>query len=96
MLAVRGVALGDEAGEGEAERARTVSEGEARGLAVMGAWPKRKRGDTTPFSRAELEVAWRPDPSFIGPVGPPMLLWLNDRDKQEKWKNRYIPRKALP
>lgn len=27
-------------------------------------------------TRCELEALWRGDPAFIGPVAPPMILWL--------------------
>jgi len=37
----------------------------------------------------ELEALWRPDPAFIGPVGPPMVLWLRDREKQRVWCLRH-------
>jgi hypothetical protein len=51
-------------------------------------WPKRKRGDHSPFTQAELEAIWRPHPGFIGPVGPPMVLWLANREAQAKWRKR--------
>ena len=28
----------------------------------------------------ELEAMWRPRPDFIGPVAPPMWLWLHARE----------------
>ena len=33
----------------------------------------RERRLPTPV---ELEALWRPDPAFIGPVAPPMWLWV--------------------
>jgi hypothetical protein len=37
----------------------------------------------------ELEALWRLDPDFIGPVAPPMWLWLHDRKKQALWRARH-------
>lgn len=37
-------------------------------------------------TQAELEVFWRGDPSFIGPVGPPMMIWINDEEAQARWR----------
>ena len=54
----------------------------------MGEWPKRKRGDHSPPTEAELETLWRPTPAFIGPVGPPMVIWINDRDAQARWRQQ--------
>jgi hypothetical protein len=34
----------------------------------------------------ELEGLWRPHPAFVGPVAPPMVLWLRDRQRQEQWE----------
>jgi hypothetical protein len=34
----------------------------------------------------ELEELWRPSPEFVGPVGPPMWLWLKDADAQRAWE----------
>jgi hypothetical protein len=37
-------------------------------------------------------VLWRADaggPAFIGPVAPPMILWLHDREKQKLWCERH-------
>ena len=28
---------------------------------------------------------WRPSPGFIGPVAPPMWLWVKDRERQARW-----------
>jgi hypothetical protein len=39
-----------------------------------------------PRTEAELEALWRKDPGFIGPVAPPMWLWLKDEEKQERWE----------
>jgi hypothetical protein len=45
--------------------------------------------DKNPKPRpTDLEALWRPHPAFIGPVGPPMVLWLRSREKQEAWKKR--------
>lgn len=38
------------------------------------------------LTELELEAIWRKDPNFIGPVGPPMVLWLRDREKQAQWE----------
>jgi len=38
-----------------------------------------------PRTEAALEALWRKDPAFIGPVGPPMALWLRDRARQAAW-----------
>ena len=48
--------------------------------------PQAKRGDKTPWTDAELEAYWRPSPDFVGPVAPPMWLWLRDLEAQERWK----------
>ena len=41
------------------------------------------------FPTAEaLEALWRPDPAFIGPVAPPMIQWINDRDAQARWRKQ--------
>ena len=41
---------------------------------------------------AELDLFWRGigigGAEFIGPVGPPMELWLRDRDKQAAWREK--------
>lgn len=44
-------------------------------------WMKRARPTQT-----ELEALWRPRPEFIGPVAPPMWLWMHDREKQRAWR----------
>jgi hypothetical protein len=45
--------------------------------------PKRQKPMPTP---QELEALWRPYPSFIGPVAPPMVLFLRDRAAQAQWE----------
>jgi hypothetical protein len=45
-----------------------------------------RRRNARPLTPAELEAVWRPYPSFIGPVGPPMWLWVRDREKQRLWR----------
>lgn len=42
-----------------------------------------------PWTYAQLEAFWRGTPDFIGPVGPPMVLWLRDREKQKLWRKRH-------
>lgn len=44
---------------------------------------KRER---PPPTAAELEALWRKDPAFIGPVAPPMFLWINDEERQRLWR----------
>ena len=39
-------------------------------------WPQTPEG---------FDALWRPSPDFIGPVGPPMWLWIRDREKQAAW-----------
>ena len=34
----------------------------------------------------ELDLFWRGGPEFIGPVAPPMWLWMHDREKQRLWQ----------
>ena len=41
-------------------------------------------------TQAELEALWHPRPDFIGPVGPPMELWIRDREKQAAWRKQEI------
>ena len=45
--------------------------------------PKREKPSRT---REKLEALWRPHPDFIGPVAPPMELWLRNREKQAVWR----------
>ena len=37
-------------------------------------------------SPALLDELWRPAPVFIGPVGPPMVIWARDREAQREWR----------
>ena len=40
---------------------------------------------------AELDLLWRGiagGPEFIGPVAPPMWLWMHDRAKQAAWRKQ--------
>ena len=46
-------------------------------------WPDKKH----PWTAETLERLWRPSADFIGPVGPPMLLWLKDRQAQRQWRS---------
>ena len=39
-------------------------------------------------TQVELEALWRPSPEFIGPVGPPMELWIRDCAKQAAWRKQ--------
>lgn len=57
--------------------------------------PPRKR-ERPPSTEAELEAFWRKDPGFIGPVGPPMWLWLRDRERQEQWEIEMSLRPRTP
>jgi hypothetical protein len=34
----------------------------------------------------ELEALWRPHPAFVGPVAPPMWLWIRNRQAQASWR----------
>jgi hypothetical protein len=46
----------------------------------------RNKRDRHSRTLEELEALWRPHPDFIGPVGPPMLLFSRDRAAQEEWE----------
>jgi hypothetical protein len=50
--------------------------------------PKSKR-QRPRRTAAELEALWRKSSDFIGPVAPPMHLWLHDPEKQELWRERH-------
>jgi hypothetical protein len=42
-----------------------------------------------PMTYEELEADWRADeggPNFIGPVAPPMLLWLYRHSPKSPWE----------
>ena len=41
-------------------------------------------------TQVELEALWRPRPVHrcIGPVAPPMWLWMHDREKQAAWRKQ--------
>jgi hypothetical protein len=49
----------------------------------------RTRRQREPLTQRELEAFWRGHPDFIGPVGPPMTLWLRDREKQALWRKAH-------
>ena len=54
---------------------------------------KRTRFAKLPTA-AELEPIWRPDPAFIGPVAPPMLLWLYRGRPKNAWELKAEARHA--
>jgi hypothetical protein len=45
-----------------------------------------KRADREGWSPALLDELWRPAPAFIGPAGPPMVIWARDREAQREWR----------
>lgn len=38
-----------------------------------------------PLTDQQIEDLWRPTPDFIGPVAPPMWLWVRGRGKGDYW-----------
>ena len=43
-----------------------------------------------PRTQSELEALWRTGgPLFIGPVAPPMWLWVHDQKKQALWRKAH-------
>lgn len=50
-----------------------------------------KRPPKPLLTPAELDLRWRISAGgaeFIGPVAPPMELWLRDREKQRAWRKQ--------
>jgi hypothetical protein len=53
---------------------------------------KKPRKERPPLTQRELEDFWRDlkgGPGFIGPIGPPMWLWMHDREKQKAWAEKH-------
>ena len=46
----------------------------------------RKGKEVRPWAQEALEDLWRPSPDFIGPVAPPMWLWLK-KPEDEQWRD---------
>jgi hypothetical protein len=55
----------------------------------MASKPRKPRPPKPRPSQTDLEAFWRGDPDFIGTVGPPMVLWLRNREKQKAWAKRH-------
>ena len=53
--------------------------------AALSPWGRALR-EKRQMTAEELEQLWRPSPDFIGPVGPPMVLWLKNAEAQREWK----------
>jgi hypothetical protein len=52
----------------------------------------KRQKEREPLTQRELEAFWRDlkgGPDFVGPVGPPMWLWLRDHEKQRAWRERH-------
>jgi hypothetical protein len=51
-----------------------------------------KHKERPPLAQADLEAFWRSleqgGPDFVGPVGPPMHLWMHNREKQRAWREK--------
>lgn len=55
----------------------------------MASKPRKPRPPKPWPTQAQREAFWRGHPDFIGPVGPPMELWLRNREKQEAWRKKH-------